>query len=206
MCSASDTHLLTQVIMATTNRWIPKLFTPQMFWRMCIGTTALLGLTAWSVDINEPTGGKQYRAEQRRAECQRVHNITNAHYEQNMAAYRQGLATDGTQTQAGLLKQAEVPIRTADILETLELEDKSLQSVSSYIAMGLRQMARADRAMALFANIERTITSANERSAAHQASVVQKDEASRYYAGALYTLEVYCEGGHLPSILENPIN
>ena len=173
---------------------------PWMSLRMLIGITTLLSLTSCTFDLDDPTGVKERRAKERRAECQQIYDIKNAHYEQRMAAYRQGLAADGTRTREGLLKEAEVPWRTADRLEALELEDQNLKSLSLELAAGLRQLAEAYRAMAPFADVERTITSANDRSAAHQASVVQRGNASRHYAGISYALEVYCEGGDPPSL------
>ncbi|MEO0804425.1 MAG: hypothetical protein AAFY57_19460 [Cyanobacteria bacterium J06642_2] len=190
--------------MSTTNSRTPQTFNPRIFLRMFISITALLSLMACTFDIDDPTGVKQRRAEERRAECQQIDNITNAHSEQSTAVYKRGLAADGTQTREGLLEEAEVPLRTADILTALELEDENLQSLSLDIAAGLQQMAEAKRAMAPFANIEQTITSANDRSAAHQASVVQRDEASRHYAGTLRAVEIYCEGDNLPFTLESP--
>ncbi|MEM6434738.1 MAG: hypothetical protein AAF773_12925, partial [Cyanobacteria bacterium P01_D01_bin.115] len=192
-----------QTIMSIAKSWIPQIFNPWMFGRMCLGTAALLGVTACTFDLDDPTGIKQRRAEARRAECQQIYDITNAHYEQNMAVYEQGLAADGTRTREGLLEEAKVPLRNADILEALELEDENLQNLSLDIAAGLRQMSEAKRAMAPFADVERTITSANDRSAVHQASVVQRNEASRYYAGTLRALEFYCEGDDLPATLES---
>ena len=174
------------------------MFNPQMSLRMFVGITALLNLTACTIDLDDPTGVKQRRAKERHAECQQIYAIQNAHYEQNMAAYKQGLAADGTQTQEGLLQEAEVSLRTADTLETLELEDGNLKSLSLELAVGLRQLAEAKRAMAPFADAERAITSANDRSPAHQASVVQRSDASSHYSGLSYALEVYCEGGPDP--------
>ncbi|MEM6520620.1 MAG: hypothetical protein AAF722_14970 [Cyanobacteria bacterium P01_C01_bin.70] len=189
--------------MPTVNNWIPQIFSPRIFWRIFTGMTALLSLTACTFDLDDPTGAKQRRAKERRVECQQIDSsITTAHYEQAMAAYKQGLAANGTQTQAGLLAEAEVSLRTTDVLEALELEDENLQSMSLNIAAGLRQMAEAKRDMAPFADIEATITSANDRSAAHQASVVQRNDASRYYAGTLRAIESYCEGD-APSSVEN---
>ena len=102
-----------------------------------------------------------------------------------------------------MLAEAEVPLRTAEVLEALALEDENLQSLSFNLAAGLRQMAEAKRAMAPFADVERTITSANDRSVAHQASVVKRDEASRDYGGVLRALEAYCDGDEFPPSLES---
>ena len=175
-----------------------------MLLRMLMGTPIVLGLTACTGDLDDPFRVKQRRAEERRAECQQVYNITNANYEQNMAAYQQGLAADGTQTREGLLNEAEVPLHTAEVLEALALEDENLQSLSLKLAAGLRQMAEAQRAMVPFADVERTITSANDRSTIHQASVVQRDDASSHYGGLLRALEVYCNGNEFPPFLESP--
>lgn len=175
-----------------------------MFLRMFIGTTTLLSLTACTFDVDDSTGVKQRLAEERRAECQQVYTITNAHDEQNIAAYKQGLAADGTRTREGLLAEAEVPLKTADALAALSLADQNLKRLSLELAAGLRQLAEAKRMMAPFVDVERTITSANDRSPAHQASVVQRDEASGHYGEILYALKVYCEGGEPPSSLESP--
>ncbi|NET30548.1 MAG: hypothetical protein F6K19_00900 [Cyanothece sp. SIO1E1] len=171
-----------------------------MLLRRLVGTTALLSLTACHFDLDDPIGAKQRRAKERLAECQQIYNITNVHYEQNMAAYEQGLAADGTRTREGLLKEAEVPLRTADTLEALELGDENLKSLSLDLAASLRQQAEAYGAMAPFAEVERTITSANDRSPAHQAVVVQASDANGLYADISYALEFYCEGGNPPSI------
>ena len=59
--------------------------------------------------------------------------------------------------------------------------------------------------MATVADVERTITSANDRSAAHQKIVVQAADASETYGGMLYALEVYCDSGQIPpSLAEYP--
>ncbi|MEO1349002.1 MAG: hypothetical protein AAFW84_09400 [Cyanobacteria bacterium J06635_15] len=167
---------------------------------MFIGTTALLSLTACTFDLDDPFGAQQRLAEERRAECQQIYDITEVHYEQAMAAYKGNLAADGTQTREGLLEEAEVSLQTAALLEALETEDQNLKRLSLELATGLRQLTEAKRMMAPFADVQRTITSANDRSPAHQASVVQMDEASGHYGGMLYALEVYCEGGNpLPS-------
>lgn len=191
--------------MSTAKSWISRTFNPRIWGRLFIGTTALLGLTACTFDLDDPTGARQRRAAARRAECQQIYTITEAHTEQAGTAYRQGLAADGTRTQAGLLAEAEVPLRTAEVLEALALEDDNLQSLSFNLAAGLRQMAEAKRAMAPFADAERTITSANDRSIAHQASVVNRDEASRDYGGVLRALEAYCDGDEFPPALESSV-
>lgn len=170
---------------------------------MLMGTPVLLSLTACTGDLDDPFGAKQRLAEERRAECQRVYDITEAENENTQVAYRGNLAADGTETSEGLLKVAEVPLQTADLLEALEVEDQNLKSLSLELAIGLRQLAAAKRTLAPFADVERTITSANDRSPAHQASVVQRDEASRHYGGVLRALESYCEGGDLPPSMEN---
>lgn len=170
---------------------------------MLMSTALLLSLTACTGDLDDPFGAQQRRAKERRAECQQIYSITEAHDEQSMDAYRGNLTADGVQTREGLFKEAEVPLRTADVLKALELEDENLQSMSLNIAMGLRQISEAKRAMAPFADVERIITSANDRSAAHQASVVQMSEASSYYAGTLRAVEFYCQGGDSPPSLES---
>ncbi|MBE7384817.1 MAG: hypothetical protein F6J95_025815 [Leptolyngbya sp. SIO1E4] len=168
-----------------------------------MGIPILLSLTACTGDLDDPFGAKQRLAEERRAECQRIYDITEAHNENTLAVYRGNLAPDGTQTREGLLKVAEVPLQTADLLEALKVEEQNLKSLSLELATGLRQLAAAERTLAPFADVERTITSANDRSPAHQASVVQRDEASSHYGGILRALEFYCEGGDLPSSMEN---
>lgn len=191
--------------MSIAKSLIPQIVHLRMFGRMFIGTTALLSLTACTFDLDDPTGVRQRRAEARRAECQQVYTITEAHTEQALTAYEQGLAADGTRTREGLLAEAEVPLRTTEVLEALALEDENLQSLSFNLAAGLRQMAEAKRAMAPFADVERTITPANDRSVAHQASVVKRDEASRDYGGVLRALEAYCDGDEFPPALASPI-
>ncbi|MEL6401877.1 MAG: hypothetical protein AAFR26_22815 [Cyanobacteria bacterium J06626_4] len=192
-------------MMSSSHRWTPQVVKPRTLGRMFIGATALLGLTACTFDLDDPTGVRQRRAEERYAECQKISIITNAQDEQAVAAYQQGLATDGVQTREGLLAEAEVSLRAAGMLEALALKDENLQSLSLNLAARLRQMAEAKRAMAPFADVERTITSANDRSAVHQASVVQRDEVSSNYGGVLRALEAYCDGDELPPALESSI-
>ncbi|MEM8612397.1 MAG: hypothetical protein AAGF93_10295 [Cyanobacteria bacterium P01_H01_bin.105] len=168
--------------------------------RIITSTSVLLSLTACTFDLDDPMGTYQRRANERHPECQQLYGITGEHYEQSMVAYEQGLAADGTPTIEGLLEGAKIPLHTADRLEALGFKDDDLQSLSFHLAAGLRQIAEAQRAMAPFADVERTITSANDRSTAHQASVVQRDEASGQYASALRALEAYCEGKDLPTL------
>lgn len=59
-----------------------------------------------------------------------------------------------TRTQAGLLKEADIPLRTAAVLEALALEDENLQNLSSNLAAELWQMAKVKRAMAPVADVE----------------------------------------------------
>lgn len=177
-----------------------QLFKPQTLVQIITSTSVLLSLTACTFDLDDPMGTYQRRANERHPECQQLYNITDEHYEQSVVAYEQGLAADGTQTSEGLLEGAKIPLRTADKLEALGFEDANLQSLSFHLATGLRQIAEAQRSMAPFADVERTITSANDRSTVHQASVVQRDKASGQYASALRALEAYCEGKDLPAL------
>ena len=114
---------------------------------------------------------------------------------------REVFFADGNLTRAGFLKQAEIHLDTARRLEALELDDKNLRIVSSYLAASYRHQAQTARDMMPFAEVERTITSANDRSPAHQAVILRANP----YDGVDYALEVYCEGGDMPSVLlENP--
>ena len=159
------------------NHWMPSL--------VIASAIALLGLTACN--------------EERRAECEKIDNLTNANYQKILAAGGHG-------TPEGFLKEADISARTANTLVALELGDKNLSSLRSHLAASLRQKAAAARAMATVADDERTITSASERSAAHQKIVLQAVDASETYGGMLYALEVYCNSGQIPqSLAENPL-
>lgn len=186
--------------MSVTERLISQRFDPRIFVQIITDTVVLLNLAACTFDLDDPWGKLQRRAEERRSECQQIYNITDEHYEQSMIAYKQGLSDDGTPTTEGLLEGAKVPLNTVDKLEVLEFKDANLQSLSFHLAAKLRQVTKAQRALAPFSDIERTITSANDRSTDHQASIVQRDEASRQYAAALRALEAYCEGKDLPAL------
>ncbi len=191
-------------MMPPLNGWTPPIVNPQRWGRQLIrSTVVLLGLTACTFDLDDPTGARQRRAAARRTECQQIYTITEAHTEQAGTAYEQGLTADGFRTQEGLLAEAEVPLRTAEVLETLVLEDENLQGLSLKLAAVLRQMAEAKQAMASFAEVERTITSANDRSVAHQAIVGQRDNVRRDYGGMLRALEAYCDGDEFPPALES---
>lgn len=185
--------------MPIASRLMSLISTPRLSQRLFIGMMTLLSVTACTFDLDDPTRAKARLAQDRHAECQKIYGITNAHHENSMTAYGQGLADDGTQTQIGFIRQAEVPMLTADKLESLEFEDQNLKGLSLELAKGLRQQAEAYRAMAPFADVERTIASANDRSLAHQAVVVQVSDASSLYGNVSYALEVYCEGGEPPS-------
>ena len=176
---------------------------PRIVAQIITSAGVLLSLTACTFDLDDPMGVLQRRAEERHPECQQLYDITNEHYKQSIIAYEQGLAADGTPTSEGLLEGAKVPLHTADRLEALGFKDENLQSLSFHLAAGLRQIAEAQRSMAPFANAERTITSANDRSTVHQASIVQRDEANAQYAGALRALEAYCEGKDLPAFIKS---
>ena len=189
--------------MSIAERPIHQRFNPQIFTQIITSAGVLLSLAACTFDLDDPMGELQRRAEERRPECQQLYGITEEHYEQRMAAYRQGLAPDGVQSPEDFPEEAKVSLRYADRLETIEFKDTNLQSLSFQLAAELRQVAKAERALAPFADIERTITSANDRSTAHQASVVQMNEANNQYAGKLRALESYCEGEDLPDSLES---
>ena len=170
---------------------------------MLIGTAVQLSLTACTFDLDDPTGAKYHRAQGRRAECQQLYDITQADYEQAAATYAQEVFfADSNLTREGFLKRAEIYLGTAQALEALELDDKNLRILSSNLAASYRHQAETSRDMAPFAEIERTITSANDRSPAHQAVVARANP----YHGVEYALEVYCEGGNMPSsLLESPV-
>lgn len=171
-------------------------FNPQMLLRMLISTVALMNLTACTFDLDDPTGTRQRRVEKRRAECQQIYDIKQTDYEQGMATYAREVFFDDAQpTQAGFLKRAEISLDTANALEALDLTDKNLRLLNSYLAAKFRYEAKTSRDMAPFAEIERTITSASDRSAIHQAVVARVNP----FDGASYALEVYCEGGNMPS-------
>lgn len=186
--------------MSIAERPTHQKLTSRIFAQIITSAGVLLSLAACTFDLDDPMGVLQRRAEERHPECQQFYGITDEHHEQSMVVYEQGLAADGTQTSEGLLEGAKIPLRTADRLEALGFKDANLQSLSFHLAAGLRQIAEAQRAMAPFADVERAITSANDRSTVHQASVVQRDEASGQYAGALRALEAYCEGKDLPAL------
>lgn len=143
-----------------------------MLLQRLIATTFLVSLTACGLSLDDPTGAKARRAEERRAECQQV----------NIA--RETMSTEAMRS----------PFQPTDVLTMLALEDKNLQILSSEIAARLQLLAEAEHHQASFADIERTITSANDRSEAHQASVVERGEAWSDYAGVSYALEHYCNG------------
>ncbi|MEO1508938.1 MAG: hypothetical protein AAFU84_14965 [Cyanobacteria bacterium J06633_23] len=167
-----------------------------MLWRVFIGIAALLSLTACTSDLDDPIGVKKRRAEARRAECSQIYGIKQASYEQGVATYAQDVFFSDTKlTQEGMLKRAEDHLDTARALETLELGDKNLRLLNTYLAESFRHRAKKSRDLAPFAEVERTITSANERSSAHQAIVARANP----YDGLDYALEVYCEGGKMPS-------
>lgn len=167
-----------------------------MLGRMIIGTAALLSLTACTSDLDDPIGVKKRRAEERRAECSQIYEIKQANYEQGVATYAQEVFFSDTKlTQAGFLKRAENHLDTARALETLELSDKNLRLLNSYLAESFRHQAKTSRDLAPFAEVERTITAANERSSAHQAVLARANP----YEGLDYAIEVYCEGGNMPS-------
>ncbi|ESA32743.1 hypothetical protein N836_24340 [Leptolyngbya sp. Heron Island J] len=168
----------------------------QMLLRTFIGVTALVNLTACTSDLDDPFGIKARRTEDRRAECQQVYEITRASYDQVMATYDQEIFyTDIKLTQAGYLKHAEIEVDTANSLESLELSNKDLNLLKSYLAASFRHQAAVSRDLAPFAEAERNITSANERSKAYQAVIAREDP----YVGLEYAIEVYCEGGDMPS-------
>lgn len=191
--------------MLTTNRQVSGRFNVQTFPRRLASIAILSILTACTGDLDDPFGNKQRRAEERQAECQQTYNITRAHERQSSATYRQNLTADGARTQEGLLKELEVSLQTATMLEGLAIDDQNLKRLNLELATSLRQIAEAKRAMAPFAEVERTITSANDRSPAHQAIVVRRNEVGRYYGGMLYALEVYCDGGKPPTYSESPV-
>ena len=191
--------------MLTTNRQISERFNVQVSLRKLASIAILLPLTACTGDLDDPFGNKQRLAEERRAECQQTYNITRAHEKQSSATRQQNLTADGARTQEDLLKELEVSLQTADMLDLLAIDDQNLKRLNLELATSLRQIAEAKRAMAPFAEVERTITSANDRSSAHQAIVVRRNEVGQYYGGMLYALEVYCDGGNPPTYSESPV-
>ena len=169
----------------------------RMLLRTFIGVTALVNLTACTSNLDDPFGVKSRHAEERRAECQQVYEIKRAGYDQTRAIYDQEIFfTDMKKTQAGFLKRAEIYLDTANSLEALHVGDKDLNLLKSYLVASFRHQAQASRDLAPFAEIERNIVSASERSEAHQAVIARVDP----YIGLEYAIEVYCEGGDAPSV------
>lgn len=182
--------------MSTANRWILRTFNPEMLLRILTCATVLANLTACTFDLDDPIGSKQRRAEKRRAECQQIYDIQQANYEQGIATDAQDVFfADTNPTQAGLLKRAEIYLDTAHALEALDLGDKHLRLLNSSLGASFRHRSKTSRDMAPFAEVERDITSANDRLPAHQAVVARANP----YDGVDYTLEVYCEGDNMPS-------
>lgn len=163
-----------------------------MLLRTFIGVTALVNLTACASNLDDPFGVKARRAEERRAECQQVYEIKRSGQAQASAIYDH---TDIKPTQAGFLKRAEIYLDTASSLEALHMGDNNLNLLKGYLAASFRHQAEASRDLAPFAEAERNIASANDRSEAHQAIVARVDP----YIGLEYAIEVYCEGGDMPS-------
>ena len=180
-------------------------FKDRTFLRKLTSIAVLLSLTACTGDLDDPFGNKQRRAEERQAECQQTYNTTRAYYEQSSTTRRQNLTADGVLTQEGVLKGLEVSLQTADTLEGLAVDDQNLKRLNLEIAASLRQIVEAERAMAPFAEVERTLTSANDRSPAHQAIVVRRKEVGQYYSGMLYALEFFCDGGSPPTYSDSPV-
>ena len=159
--------------------------------RMIIGIATLINLGACTFDLDDPTGSQGRRAQERQAECQQVYALDQANYEQVLAIYTQdGFSVDQKLTQAGFLEEAEIYLNRAQALEALDLDDYNLELLSSYLAGSLRHQAQRSRDLAPFAAVERAITSANDRSLAHQAVVARINP----YNGGRYILELYCQG------------
>ena len=168
----------------------------QIFLRMFIGMTVFVNLTSCALDLDDPFGTKARRAEDRRSECQQVYEIKRASYEQIMATFDQEIFYTDTQiTQAGHLKQAEIRAETANSLNALQLSDKDLNLLKSHLAASFLNQAEVSRALAFFADTERSIASTDERSEAHQAVIDREDP----YDGLEYAIEVYCDGGDMPT-------
>ncbi|MEM8612402.1 MAG: hypothetical protein AAGF93_10320 [Cyanobacteria bacterium P01_H01_bin.105] len=167
--------------------------------------TILLPLAACTGNLDDPFGNKQRLAEKRRDECQQTYNITRAYEKKASATRRQNLTTDGAPIQEGLLKESKVSLQTADTLESLAIDDQNLKRLNLELAASLRQIAESKRAMAPFAEVESTLTSANARSPAHQAIVARRKEVGQYYSGMLYALEFFCDGGSPPTYSDSPV-
>ena len=157
-----------------------------------VGVTALVNFTACASNLDDPFGAKARRAEERRAECQQVYEITKANYDQSRAVYDHA---DVRPTQADSLKRAEIYIATASSLDALPLGDQNLNLLKGYLAESFRHDAERYRALAPFAEAERNLTSANDRSEAHQTVIARENP----YVGLEYAIEVYCEGGDMQS-------
>lgn len=155
-----------------------------------------MNLTACTSNLDDPFRVKSRRAEERRAECQQIYEIKRAGEAQVSAIYDQEIFfTEMKKTQAGYLKHAEIYLATANSLEALSVGDKNLSLLKLHLVASFRHQAAASRDLAPFAEAERTITSANDRSEAHQTVIARVDP----YIGLEYAIEVYCEGGDMPS-------
>lgn len=138
-----------------------------MLLRTLIVIAAPMSLMACTTSLDDPMGIKQRRAKARAAECQRIYDIMQSSDGQRIT----------TQTAPDdYLKNSEIYLNTAQTLEDLDLRNKNLQLLTSYLAAGYRHDATNARDMAAVENP---------------------------YDGASYVLETYCRGEDISSVLES---